>query len=375
MDTRCVDSMKEDSKDREVIILGGARDFHAMDWYRAIRRNCPGRNVVFLTDLFGGEGFHNLAKPGDRIENLLIIDRFLCTAPSALANYWRNLVKMLASPIQAAKLRLRIRNSNCNVVHAHPMYYMFLCWMARVPYIGTPQGDEILVRPNRSRAYRYLAAKILRGAKAVTVDSIQMRNGIKQISGVDAIVVQNGINAGEIRRHGQGQIVRSKVTSVRGIEKLYRIKEVILSRNKLAPDVQLTLIYPFYDSQYLQAIRGLLGPHDSDLGRLDKDRMYRLMHESTLVISIPSSDSSPRSVYEAIFAGCCVAVTRNTWIDLLPECMRVRVYVADLDNEAWFTEALDYARLVTQEPFSPTEEALDLFDENRSLKLIVEKFY
>ena len=375
MGANCADGMKKDEKKREVIILGGARDFHAMDWYRAIRRICPGRDVVFLTDLFGGEGFDNLAKPGDNIESLFIIDNLLCVTPSALANYWRNLVKMLASPIQAAKLHLRLRNSDCNVVHADPMYYMFLCWLARVPFIGTPQGDEILVRPNRSRAYKYFAAKILRAAKAVTVDSIQMRNGVKQISGVDAIVIQNGINAEEISRQGQGKFVRSKVTSVRGMEKLYRINEIILSRNKLAPDIQLTFIYPFYDGQYLQAIRGLLGPDDSDLGRLDKDRMYRLMHESTLVISIPSSDSSPRSVYEAIFSGCCVAITHNPWIDLLPECMRVRIYVADLSNEAWFTEALDYARLVTQEPFSPTEEALDLFDENRSLKQIVEKFY
>ena len=359
----------------DVIILGGARDFHAMDWYRAVRRICPERNVVFMTDLLGGEGYANLAAPEDSVEALFIIDGLLCSTPSKLGHYWRNFVKLIVSPYQAVQLRRQFQRHGCKIVHAHPMYYMFLCWMAGVPYVGTPQGDELLIRPGRSRAYRHLASRVLRAATAIVVDSYQLQNAAKMISGIDALVIQNGINVDEIAEIVRGQITRFRVTSIRGIEPLYRINHIVVTRNNTAPDVALTLIYPFFDSHYLPVIRNLLKSQDKDLGRLDKGSMYRLLHESLLVISIPTGDSSPRSVYEAIFSGCCVAVTYNPWIDLLPECMRARVCVIDLANESWFNAALEHAKLMTKHPFVPSEKALELFDENRSLRRVADLFY
>lgn len=362
-------------KQGDIIILGGARDFHAMDWYRAVRRICPDRDVVFLTDLRGGEGYVDLARPEDAVESLFVIDRFLCATPSRRGNYWRNFVKLIVAPYQATRLLSFFRRRGGKIVHAHPMYYMFLCWMAGVPYVGTPQGDEVLARPFISRLYGYFAARILRGAKAIVVDSYQMQTAIKVVSGVDAHVIQNGINVHEIGEVGKNAIPRFRVSSIRGIESLYRIKDILVARNNTAPNVALTLIYPFFDSQYLPVIRALLKSQDADLGRLDKEEMYRLLHESLLVISIPTGDSSPRSVYEAIFSGCCVAVTYNPWIDLLPECMRERLYIVDMANEKWLSSALDCAKLVTKRPFVPSEKALDLFDENRSLCKVVDLFY
>ncbi|MEI6756611.1 MAG: glycosyltransferase family 4 protein [Chlorobium sp.] len=360
--------------DHEIIILGGARDFHAIDWYRAVRRICPERGIVFLTDLFGGEGYQNLATSEDRIEPLFIIDRLLFSDISDFGNYWRNIVKILVSPFQAAKLRRFFKMSNSKIVHAHPMYYMFLCWLAGVPYVGTPQGDEMFFRPNKSKLYKFFAAKVLRSAQGVIVDSFQMSRAVKMISGVDAHVIQNGINVDMIM-HINKNVNRVKILSIRGMEKLYRIKEIITVRNNFASTLKLTFIYPFYDSEYLPMIKNLLMPQDEDLGRLGKEDMYKLLQESLLVISIPSSDSSPRSVYEAIFSGCCVAVTDNPWIDLLPDCMRARIYIVDLKNNIWLQEAFEYANVVTKIPFVPSEKALELFDENLSIRKVVQCFY
>ncbi|MCW8899125.1 MAG: glycosyltransferase family 4 protein [Gammaproteobacteria bacterium] len=358
-----------------IIILGGARDFHAIDSYRAVRKLCPERTVIFVTDLFGGEGYPNLAKADDNIKTLLVIDDFLCSKFSIIGNYWRNIIKVLVTPIQVIKLRHIIKVSKCSIVHAHPMYYMFLCWLARVPFVGTPQGDEMFFRPKRSRLYKYIASKVLRAAKAVVIDSYQMKDAVKKISGVDAFVIQNGVNVDEITSNYSLSIKRVKITSIRGMEDLYRINDIVLARNNLAPELKLTFIYPFYDSEYLPKCRNLLMPQDDDLGRLNKDDMYKLFYESVLIISIPRSDSSPRSVYEAIFSGCCVAVTPNPWIDLLPACMRERIYIVDLENESWLIEAYKYAEVVTKKIFVPSEEALNLFDENRSLLKVVEQFY
>ena len=111
------------------------------------------------------------------------------------------------------------------------------------------------------------------------------------------------------------------------------------------------------------------------MGRLDKDNMYSLLAESFLVISIPSSDSSPRSVYESIFLGCCIAATYNPWMDKIPDCMRKRIYLVDLDNENWFKEAYSHAEKLKAETYIPSEEALEMFDQERSMQKAIEILY
>lgn len=362
------------SFDKTVVILGGARDFHAIDWYRTVIRICPQREVVFITDLFGGEGYIDLSKPEDKIFSLFVLDKYLFSRQFRGSNIWRNLIKLIFLPIQAIKLRRILNNFPDYIVHAHPMYYMAVCLFAGVEYIGTPQGSEILVRPVRSRIYRFFAKKVLRSARVLTVDSQQMKDGIQSIAGVNAHIFQNGINIDEIKKY-DAQKKRERVVSIRGIDELYRISDIIESRNKNSSLVPLTFIYPFADASYIASLRRLFDVHDQDLGRLEKDQMYSLLSESLLVISIPRSDSSPRSVYESIFAGACVAVTYNKWIDVLPPCMRSRVFVVELSDDQWFSKAISYAQQIVNTPFIASKEAIELYDENVSIGKVIEQLY
>lgn len=359
----------------DIVILGGVRDFHAMDWYRAVRRNSRGRKVNFVSDLVEAEGLKSLAAPEDEITLLFVIDRFLFSNNSTLGHLWRNVVKALVFPFQLAKLRHLYWQHEFTIAHAHPMYYMLLCYFSRVPYVGTPQGDELLIRPNKSVAYRYFAALALRGAQAIVVDSMQMKQAAEKISGVDAYLIQNGINVEAIIAAGKGCKQRSRVTSIRGLDSLYRIKDIIIHRNAHCAEIALTLLYPFYDSAYSSLVKGVLQEHDEDLGRLDKTQMYQVFYESLLVISIPTSDSSPRSVYEAIFSGCCVAVTYNPWIDFLPECMKARVYIIDLDDPDWLNGAISFSKKHMLHVFEPSAMALELFDEDVSIRKVVDMLY
>ncbi|OOG44674.1 hypothetical protein B0B52_06050 [Polaromonas sp. A23] len=330
--------------------------------------------MIFVTDLFGGEGYVDLSRPGDEIHSLIVIDKLLFAGQSRYSNLWRNCVKLLLLPVQAVKLRRILDKFPNRVVHAHPMYYMALCLMAGIKYVGTPQGDEILIRPGRSRLYKYFCRRVLQEASAVIVDSLQMKNGIEAIAGVNAHVFQNGINVDDIFQYRMPN-KRERVVSIRGMEDLYRISEIVEIRNATAASTPLTFIYPFADATYLSELRPHFGPQDNDLGRLQKHEMYRLLSESLLVISIPRSDSSPRSVYESIFAGACVAVTYNTWIDALPPCMRSRVFVVDLADSGWLSHAVGFAKRIVEMPFLASEQALELYDENRSIGKVVEKFY
>lgn len=359
----------------DIVILGGARDYHALDWYRTVKKLMPSTNVILLTDLIGGEGFDVIVNESDRVEKLFIIDKFLFKGQSRAGNIWRNIFKLLVLPIQIFYLKKYKREHPDSVFHAHPMYYMFLCWLSGIEFIGSPQGDEILIRPYRSKLYKYFAQKTLQAAKYVTVDSINMQKGIEQLSGVHALVYQYGIDVENLLQ--LKSMKRDKIASIRGMLPLYRIQEIIEARNnsKILFQKTITFIYPYYDEAYYINMQKLMITHDDDLGRLDKNDMYRLLSESFLVISIPESDSSPRSVYESIFSGCCVAVTYNQWIESLPQCMKNRLFIVDLDDPLWLEKAFEFAKKCVLVPYVPSEEALEMFDQRKSIGKVIEKLY
>lgn len=359
----------------DIVILGGARDYHALDWYRTVKKLMPDTNVVLLTDLIGGEGFDVIVNESDHVEKLFIIDKFLFRGQSKAGNIWRNIFKLIVLPIQIFYLKKYKREHPHSIVHAHPMYYMFLCWLSGIAFIGSPQGDEILIRPYQSKLYRYFARKALQAAKYVTVDSVNMQKGIEQLSGVKALVYQYGIDVESLLQLQSTK--RDKIASIRGMLPLYRIQEIIEARNRrsILSQEHISFIYPYYDEAYYMRMKKMLITNDQDLGRLDKDAMYQLLLESFLVVSIPESDSSPRSVYESIFLGCCVAVTYNQWIESLPQCMKNRLFIVDLDDSAWLEHAVAFAKKCVLVPYVPSDEALEMFDQRRSIGKVIEKLY
>lgn len=100
--------------------------------------------------------------------------------------------------------------------------------------------------------------------------------------------------------------------------------------------------------------------------------MYQIFSEARLVISIPLSDSSPRSVYEAIFCGAPVAICHNRYYDILPDDMKSRMILIDLDNPDWFELALTEADVLIQSEPEFSAETWDMFDQRASLKKIME---
>ena len=261
------------------------------------------------------------------------------------------------------------------------MYYLFLAWAAGIPYIGTPQGSDILIKPFSSRFYKYFSIKSLNNAKAITVDSNKMKEKVFELSGVKAHVIQNGIDLEAINiflnQIKQTHINRTVLLSMRGFTQLYRINTILTTRNSSikSSDLPITFIYPFYENEYMKATLSLFNNGDKDLGRIDRITMYELLFSTKLVFSIPLSDSSPRSVYEAIFCGCAVAITHHSYFDILPECMKSRIILVDLDKKDWLDIAIEQADKIIIEPYLPSEEALNMFDQKRSFRIISELLF
>lgn len=215
----------------EIIFVGNARCYHTMDWYRNARILCAPQRVLFATDLIESEGHVKLLNDDDCILPLYNVDWLLLSKQSSFGNFWRNLMKLLAFPFQVLKLRALSQRYPNAVFHAHTMYYMFICWAAKLNFIGTPQGSEILVRPDRSRLYKHFATKSLLAADHITVDSLKMQEKIKKLCGAKAIIVQNGIDIETIETITNNNNVRNKIVSIRAITPLYRINEIFDARS------------------------------------------------------------------------------------------------------------------------------------------------
>ena len=358
-----------------LVFLCGARDFHAMDWYRRALDLMPGHRICILTDLIAGEGFKKLVDQRDTVYRLLIIDMFLLRKQSKVGNIWRNIVKLLVFPIQVILVRRFAARNPGAIFYAHAMYYLFLGMAAGIRFVGRPQGSDILIKPYRSTLFRYFAVKSMAAAKAVIVDSDKMRDAIRGFSPeVNVHIVRNGIDLDAIGQALERTRVesagRSSVLSLRGMTPLYRIDEIVRRRNESSRyrDIPLSFIYPFYEEKFRNALLPLLGSSDSDLGSLDKGRMYALLAGTRLAISIPTSDSSPRSVYEAVFSGCAVAITHHSYYDVLPHCMQGRIMLVDTGDKDWFDRAMDFATRITETPYSPSPQALSTFDQNRTFR-------
>jgi glycosyltransferase involved in cell wall biosynthesis len=360
---------------QKILFLGNGRCYHTMDWFRSAQRLCPQQRPVLVTDLVEGESFQRLIVAGDQVEPLLVIDALLLRKQSRLGDIWRNLVKLLLLPIQAWRLRRIVSRYPNAVVHAHSTYYIAMARAAGCRYVATPQGSEVLARPYRSRFYKEFARYALTGARRITVDSIDMQRCLGELFGLDAIIIQNGIDIDAILERGLPGMGRDKIVSMRGIVPNYQIELLLDARNRTLPGTPIHFCYPFSGEEYRAAIARKFIAADTDLGRLSRPDLYRLLQSALLVVSIPLSDSSPRSVYEAIFCGCIVAATDGAWIGQLPRCMRSRVMVVDPRSETWLRDALDAARVRAAEPYVPSQEALEMFDQKRSMQRFYEEIF
>lgn len=367
---------RSQKRENVIIFLGNARDFHAIDWYRMIKKICLNRQVLFATDLIESEGHTKLVDEDDHIHHLVNIDKLLLNRQTSFGNIWRNVIKLLFFPLQVLKIKILAKQYPDAIFHAHTMYYLFIGWLANINYIGSPQGDEILIRPFQSKLYHFFSIKALLAADHIIVDSMNLKNGIKQLCGKDADVIQYGIDVASIQQIVSNKVERELIVSIRALYPLYRIEEILDGRNQSKLKSPMVMFYPFWEQHYKEIILAKLKPTDTHLGRLpSKNDIYEVLSKSKMAISIPMSDSSPRSVYESIFCGCCVVVTYNPWIESVAPCMRERIFVVDLHDQDWFDKALDYSNEMVKKPYVPSKQALELFDQECSMRVVAKKYY
>jgi hypothetical protein len=367
------------------IFLCGLRDFHAIDWLRSFEKNCPDYRYVIICDSIEAEGEKSLISKHDLVEKLIIIDKFLFKSKNKFSNLFRNALKLILTPIQLLILYLKVKKYNNPVVFANGAYFVFLASILNIKFVANPIGSEILIRPFESALYKYFLKRSLQKASLITLDSYKMQSVLKELFNLDSVVIQNGIDLSKILSfkntvsQDKKYNLRSQYTSVRAITPLYNIDKIILARNSsIYKDLKIDFIYPFFDLKFKNRWFKLFSIGDSDLGRLEDVMYYRQLSISKVVFSVPSSDASPKSVYESIFLGCVVVVKNLEYLEMLPKAMRDRIVVVDFHNVNWFEDAIIKAEIILKEDFIPDDESLDFVNRDISvLKLfkLINKVY
>lgn len=329
-----------------------------------------GGAAYFITDNLAKEGFEQLVKHEVKLRKLFIIDKFLPDRLSRFGSLVRNLVKAILLPLQILLLRRTIRGLINPFIFAHSTYYAFLASFTPIPYSATPQGSEVLVRPQKSLLYRLFLLRSVKKAKFVTVDSTAMRDVLCRMISTEVLIIQNGIDLSAIRRtaYDNSTTKENNLLSVRGIAENYQIHELVIERNREFSTLSIDFVYPFCEEVYYKQILDIISKNDKLMGKLGRHDLYKKMREARVVVSIPKSDSSPRSVYEALACGAVVITTYHSFIDSIPSELSDRIVLVDPSERGWLKQALIIVDRLSKTPFKYSEDLFSSFNQIESMR-------
>ena len=226
-------------------------------------------------------------------------------------------------------------------LHAHYLTsHGTLAWLAqrvfrlRARLAVSAWGSDILVTPQRSRAYRWLTRRVLRACDLATSDSAHMAQRMRALGAGEVLTFPFGLEALPAPPAGKQAWL---FYANRGLEPIYRPDRVLALFARIAqaePAAQLALANDGTLAAGLPAKARALGLHSGRLadgaqveftGRLDaaaQDDWYR---RAQWYVSLPASDSIAVSVLEAMAHGC---------IPLLSDLPANRELVRDGENGA-----------------------------------------
>jgi glycosyltransferase involved in cell wall biosynthesis len=215
-----------------------------------------------------------------------------------------------------------------DLVHAH--YLSEYGWMAAreglTPLICSAWGSDVLVggRVNRTRSRRALAAAAL-----VLADSAHLARKARALAARDVRVevLRWGL---DLERFTPGDRAAARralgfpddgplVAGVRGLAPIYN-PELQLQAFAVVraqhPSTRFLLKHPLTETPVAirEAVERLdLGDAVAIVGALPAERLPDVYRAADVVVSIPSSDSSPRTVWEALACGRPVVVSDLPW--------------------------------------------------------------
>jgi glycosyltransferase involved in cell wall biosynthesis len=222
-------------------------------------------------------------------------------------------------------LRRVLRDFRPDVVHTHWMPFATLAALAGSRHLVTSAwGSDIYGTNRRSRIAKRFA---LRRAAVAVADSADLIRRLEELGpsslrtllvnwgvDLDAFTVPSSAERTELKARfgfGPGPLV----LSARGLKEVYNPEIIVDAFERLrraVPDVQLALKHGGTEDLVRPEWRAAEGVQI--LGRLDYRELTDLFRAADVTVSLASSDSSPRSVWEAMAAGSATVVSDLPWV-------------------------------------------------------------
>jgi glycosyltransferase involved in cell wall biosynthesis len=215
-----------------------------------------------------------------------------------------------------------------DLVHAH--YLPEYGWMAAreglTPLVCSAWGSDVL---GAGRIARLRSRRALEAAAVVFVDSAHLAREVRTLAGRDVRVevVRWGL---DLERFAPGDARSARdalgldgdgplVAGVRGLRPVYNpqlLLEAFALVRRHRPEARLLLKHPLDSTPPFvgEAVEQLgLADAVTVLGSIPAEQLPDVYRAADVVVSIPSSDSSPRSVWEALACGRPVIVSDLPW--------------------------------------------------------------
>jgi glycosyltransferase involved in cell wall biosynthesis len=221
------------------------------------------------------------------------------------------------------------RDIKPDLVHAHwaPGYGWMAAKAGLRPLVTSAWGSDLLLA---SRRLMRRSRRAVRASDLVLADSAPLADAARRIAGpgVPVELVQWGVDLDRYRpdpqaraaaRRALGVDANPVILSTRALDALYNPSVVLeafgLLRRRV-PDAQLVLKHPgAVLPTAIEAQLTDLGLREAThvIGFVDDEALAGLYRAADAYLSIPSSDSSPRSVWEALACGTPAVVSDLPW--------------------------------------------------------------
>lgn len=239
--------------------------------------------------------------------------------------------KFISARYYAFKIDALIKTKNIDVVHAHNLYYGYVASFlrAKIPVIFTPMGSDIIIHAQDNLIYKHMAHRAYQKAAAVTGDSLLKQKKGYQVGAKTErnYIIQNGVDSSifypkenSLKKEFNVDENEFLFFSPRAITPLYNIDIILDSLHSLKEaNLRFKCMFSFaFGGQYYSNLKHKVSKLGLEnyviwLGYVKYEEMPLYYNASDLVISIPSSDSSPKSVYEAMFCGKPVVISDLEW--------------------------------------------------------------
>ena len=275
--------------------------------------------------------------------------------------------KLISKNYFAKKINEILINEKIDIIHAHSLYFGYLASyiQASVPVIFTPMGSDVILHAQERGIYNRMAHRAFLYADVVTGDSelLQKKGFELGAKKENNYIVQNGVDASvfypksnDLKNKYQVEENEILIFSPRAIDPIYNIDVIINSIAQLVRlGYKIKCMFSFaFGDQYSEKLKSLVQQLDIEpniiwLGYLTYESMADHYNAADIIISVPRSDSSPKSVYEAMFCSKPVIVSDLDWTYERAsevECF-LRVEVGDKDQ---LSDAIK--RLIENEYFS-----------------------